>query len=84
MVERLGTVPWDVLIRVGRLLIDVEFHGFLFLVEDDKVQHENFALNFLFTCLNDAGVLGVEKLEEGVNVVSVNGGYGVVGLAKPK
>jgi hypothetical protein len=29
-------------------------------------------------------VLGVEELEEGVNMVSVDGSYGVVGLAKPE
>jgi hypothetical protein len=84
VVKGLVAVPWDVLVRVGGFLIYIKLHGAVRLAEDGEVQRAYFSLDLLFTGPFYAGVLRVKELEEGFDVVTVDGSQSVICLAEPE
>jgi hypothetical protein len=67
-----------------RFSINIELKGAIWLAEDGEVEHVDLPVFLTHECPLDVGVDIVEEVEEGVNMVAVDGCHGVVRLTKPE
>jgi hypothetical protein len=84
VVKWLVGVPKDVLVSMGWFSIYIELEGSVRLAEDGEIKHVDLPILLALECPLDVGVDRVEEVEEGVNMVAVDGCHGVVHVTKPE